>query len=56
MTNVQASFRAKWKLLCPGLNFHDWIDYYEVAFSIELLQWGRTFSDIWDKTVLHICG
>ena len=26
-------------------HFHDWIDYNGVAFSIELLQWGRTFSD-----------
>ena len=25
--------------------FHDWIDYNGVAFSIELLEWGRTFSD-----------
>ena len=36
--------------------FHDWIDYNGVAFSIELLQWGRTFSDLWGKTVLHIYG
>ena len=27
-----------------------------VAVSIELLEWGRTFSDIWGKTVLHIYG
>ena len=26
-------------------HFHDWIDYNRVAFSIELLEWGRTFSD-----------
>ena len=30
--------------------FHDWIDYNGVAFSIELLEWGRTFSDSWGKT------
>ena len=24
-------------------HFHDWIDHNGVAFSIELLQWGRTF-------------
>ena len=30
------------------------IDYNGVAFSIELLEWGRTFSDFWGKTVLHI--
>ena len=27
-----------------GSHFHDWIDYNEVAFSIELLEWGRIFS------------
>ena len=37
-------------------HFHDWIDYNGVAFSIELLQWGRTFSDFWGKKVLHIYG
>ena len=30
-----------------GSHFHDWIDYNGVAFSIELLQWGRTFSEFW---------
>ena len=24
-----------------------WIDHHGVAFSIELLQWGRTFSGFW---------
>ena len=28
-----------------GLHFHDWIDYDGFAFSIELLEWGRTFWD-----------
>ena len=28
-----------------GPRFHDWIDYNGVAFSIELLERGRTFSD-----------
>ena len=28
-----------------GSHFHDWIDYNGVAFSIELLEWGRTFLD-----------
>ena len=28
-----------------GSHFHDWIDYNGVAFSIELLAWGHTFSD-----------
>ena len=30
-----------------GPHFHDWTDYDGVAFSIELLEWGRTFSDFW---------
>ena len=37
-----------------GLHFHDWIDYNGVAFLIELLGWGCTFSDCRGKTVLHI--
>ena len=28
-----------------GVAVHDCIDYNGVAFSIELLEWGRTFSD-----------
>ena len=28
-------------------HFYDWIDYNRVAFSIELLEWGRTFSGFW---------
>ena len=39
-----------------GSHFHDWSDYTRVAFSIELLEWGRTFSDFCGKTVLHIYG
>ena len=27
-----------------GSHFHDWIDYNGVAFSTELLEWGRIFS------------
>ena len=27
-----------------GSHFHDWIDYNGVAFLVELLEWGRTFS------------
>ena len=31
-----------------GLHFHDQIDYNGVSyFSIELLEWGHTFSDFW---------
>ena len=32
-----------------GSHFHDWIDFYGIAFSIELLEWGRTFSDFFRK-------
>ena len=28
-----------------GSHFHHWIDCNGVAFSIELLGWGRTFSN-----------
>ena len=35
----------RWK----GLHFHDWIDYNGVAFSIDLLEWGRKFSDFGGK-------
>ena len=28
-----------------GSHFHDWSDYNGVAVSIELLEWGRTFSN-----------
>ena len=32
---------CRWK----GSHFHYWIDYNGVTFSIELLEWGRAFSD-----------
>ena len=32
-----------------GSHFHDWIDYNGVAFSIDLLEWGRKFSDFGGK-------
>ena len=32
-------------------HFHDWIEYYGVAVSIELLEWGHTFSDFWGKKI-----
>ena len=28
-----------------GRHFHEWSDYNAVAFSRELLEWGRAFSD-----------
>ena len=28
-----------------GPHFHEWSDYNGVAFSRELLEWGRAFSD-----------
>ena len=27
-----------------------------VAFPIELLEWGGTFSEFWGMTVIHIYG
>ena len=41
-----------------GPHFHDWIDYNEVAFSIELLEWGRTISDfLWyDSSYLRLAN
>ena len=35
-----------------GSHFHDWIDYNGVAFSTELLEWGRIFSGVWGKNIL----
>ena len=35
-----------------GSHFHDWIDYNGVAFSIELLEWGRIFSGFWGKKTM----
>ena len=32
-----------------GSHFHDWSDYNGVAFSIELLEWCRKFSDFWGE-------
>ena len=32
-----------------GSHFQDRIDYSGAAFSIALLEWGRTFSDFWGK-------
>ena len=39
-----------------GSHFHDWSDYNGVAFSMELLEWGHTFSDFGGKKVLNIDG
>ena len=30
-----------------GPHFQEWSDYNGVAFSRELLEWGRAFSDFW---------
>ena len=32
-----------------GSHLHDRSDYNGVAFSIDLLEWGRKFSDFWGK-------
>ena len=34
-----------------GSHFHGWIDYNGVSFSVELLKWGRTFSDLGGKRI-----
>ena len=58
---------CKWPIIFPILGFRDpvgylgffpidWVDYNAVAFSMEFLEWGRTFSDFWGKKVLHIYG
>ena len=39
-----------------GSHFHNWINYNGVAFSIELVEWGRTFCIFWGKAVLHNFG
>ena len=39
-----------------GSHFHVWIDYNGIAFSIKLLEWGRTFWDFGAEKVLHIYG
>ena len=39
-----------------GSYFHVCSHYNGAAFSIQFLEWGRTFSDLWCMTVLHIYG
>ena len=39
-----------------GVAFSRLIDCNGVAFSIELLEWGRSFSDFSGKKVLHFYG
>ena len=34
-----------------GSHYHDWIDHNRVVFSIELLEWGRTFSIFGGKNI-----
>ena len=38
-----------------GSHFHNWIEYNGVAFPIELLEWGRTFSDFLGVRQFFIC-
>ena len=38
-----SSLEAKGMCRWMGSHFHDWVDYHGVAFSIELLEWGRRF-------------
>ena len=39
-----------------GSHFHDWIDHNGVAFSIELLEWGRTFSGVDSSSYLRLAN
>ena len=40
-----------------GLHFYDWTDFYGLAFSMEVLEWGHTLSDFFEgETVRHIYG
>lgn len=34
-----------------GSHFHGWIDYDGAAFSLELLEWDRTFSGFGDQKI-----
>ena len=36
---------VRWPILLQYVANNDWIDYNGVAFSKELLEWGRTFSN-----------
>ena len=36
-------------VLLDGVHFLDWSDYNRVAFLIDLLEWGRKFSDFGGK-------
>ena len=40
-----SSTQAHGDVPLDGVAVHDCIDYNGVAFSIEVLEWGRTFSD-----------
>ena len=42
----------RWK----GSYFDVCSDYNGAAFSVQFLEWGSTFSDLWCKTLLHIYG
>ena len=43
--------RLKGMFRWVGSHFDEWIDYNGVSFSLELLEWGHTFSDFWGKKV-----
>ena len=46
------SNRLMGKCRWMGSHFHEWIDYNGVAFSTELLEWGRIFLGFWGKNIL----
>ena len=39
-----------------GSHFQDWTDYNGVAFSIELLEWGRIFSGVGVRMLWHLAS
>ena len=43
---VRPSTRLMGMCRWMGSHFHGWIDYNGVAFSLELLEWDRTFSGL----------
>ena len=48
---LQYSNARRCRSMCRwmGSHFHNWVDYNGVTFSVELIEWGRTFRDFWDK-------
>ena len=50
--NPTATFVCLGMCRWVGSHFHGWIDYNGVAFSMELLEWGRIFSRFGCENIL----